>query len=278
MANAVEPTGRAARALREPLLHFVVLGALLFGLDIWLAKPETDERRLILTAQARSTLRQGFTQREGRQPTPAEESELVAGWAKQEALYREALRLGLDQSDPIVRDRLVQKMRGVEEGLAVVREPTEAELSEWLKQNLTRYESPLRFDLEHHFVSKQHADAERRADALLAKLTAGASVEGLTDAFYAGARHDRRSVVYLERTFGKAFAASVQASTPGIWTKAMSDHGWHVLRLAKRAGGEPPTVGALRGILVRDWQAAERRRVVEEKLDALVRDYRVVTP
>lgn len=278
MADRVPEARLGSRFVREPLLHFIVLGALLFALDAWRSSARDDPRTLVVTPAVRATLSRSFEQREGRAPTAAELGAAIGEWAKGEALYREALRLGLDQGDPVVRDRLVQKMRGVEESSVVVRQPTDAELETWLREHRQRYESPLRFDFEHHFVAQSHADADARAERVLKALRAEEGVEKLTDAFYAGSRHERRSVPYLERTFGKGFANALTRTPTGEWALLRSDHGLHAVRLKQRAGGEPPTVKALRGVLTRDWQAAERQRRVDERLDALARTYRVVEP
>jgi hypothetical protein len=264
--------------LREPLVHFVVLGGLVFVAHALLATtPDTDERRLILTPSVRSALAREFVGKYGRDPTPDDERELVDTWISEEVLLQEGLRLGLDRGDLVVRDRVISKMRSVLEGLVIVRQPTDAELGQLLATHRARYERPVRYNLEHAFADKRHRDARARAERYRAELTAGAEREGLGDPFALGTRHERRSSEYLTRSFGRQFADQVRSAEPGRWYTVESDHGWHAVRVTERAGGQPSTVESERAKLVRDWQNSEKDRIVRDKIAELVRSYELRT-
>ena len=107
---------RLRRWLKEPLLHFAVLGAALVGLHRWVAPPSLG-RQIVLSAPLIHGLRQDHLRRNGALPTASEEAALVQRYIDNEVLYREALALGLDRGDIIVRRRLVQKMEFLTEGL-----------------------------------------------------------------------------------------------------------------------------------------------------------------
>jgi hypothetical protein len=270
--------GRWRSLLREPLVHFVVLGALVFGAHALItSKRGPEERRVTLEPPIRAELAKEFERKHGRGPNAAEAEELAQSWANDEVLFREGEKLGLDRGDPVVRGRVIAKMKGVLEGLVIVPQPTDADLEAWLAADRARYETPVRYDLEHVFVAESHEDARQRAERHLAELESGAKPEGKGDAFPSGARHERRSADYLSRTFGKAFAETITRAPPNAWQLVESDRGWHVARLTRREGGERPTLAALRGKLVRDWQTARKKELVAVKLAELVASYQVET-
>jgi hypothetical protein len=265
------------KALREPLVHFVVLGTLLFAVHAAVTRSGNEERRIVLSPSLRAELESEFTRKTGRSPTPQDSRKIVADWASEEVLYSEGLRLGLDRRDLVVRNRVVSKMRSVIEGLVIVRPPTDPELDAWLAANPARYETPVRLDLEHAFASSERAGARQRAADFLQALAAGDSVDGLGDAFAPGTRHAGRSYAYLARTFGKSFVDAVGAAKVGQWLVIESDRGWHAVRVTKREGGEPPTREGLRAKLVRDWTTAEKKRRAAEKLAELVASYQIAS-
>jgi hypothetical protein len=264
--------------VREPLVHFLILGALVFAVHALVTRNAgDDERRIALQAAQKNELEKEFTRKRGRPPTPEETESLAHDWAREEVLFREGMRLGLERGDAVVRNRVVSKMKSVLEGLVILPEPTDADLEAWLAADRTRYETPVRWDLEHAFFAKTRKDARDLAEKALAELEKGAKLEGTGDVFASGARHDNRSAEYLTRTFGKGFAAAIAALQPMRWQLCESDHGWHAVRVLRRRGGERPTVAALRGKLVRDWQNDQKKRLVEAELRKLTASYRIET-
>lgn len=264
---------------REPLVHFVLLGALVFGAHaVIVREPATDDRLVTLAPAVKSDLELEFQRKHGRAPDPRESAELARKWAEDEVLYREGKRLGLESGDPVVRERVISKMKGVVEGLVIVPQPTDADLEAWLAADRRRYETPVRFDLEHAFAKRGRDDGRARAERFAAELEKGASLDGLGDEFAPGARHRHRSLEYLTRTFGKGFADAIASAEPKKWKVLPSDHGWHAVRVTERAGGEKPTVAALRGKLVRDWQNDRKKKLVAEDLAELTKGYRIEAP
>lgn len=260
--------------LREPLLQFVLLGGLVFGSHALITrKPATDERQVAITREVRGELEKEFSRRHGRAPNPDEAAKLEREWANEEVLFREGLRMGLDRGDPIIRNRVVSKMKSVLEGLVIVPEPSDAELEQWLTEHRARYETPVRWDLEHVFVDRKHADAKQRAERQLAELDEGGELAGRGDPFPSGGQHENRSHDYLARTFGKPFAEHVQRAPLGRWQIVESEHGYHVVRVKRKRGGDRPTLAALRGKLARDWQTQQKKALVDQKLEELVKSY-----
>ena len=261
---------------REPLLHFLGLGALLFGLDAWISKDPKDARELVLTAATKQELGAQFQRRTGRAASTEELRAEIDLWARDEALYAEALRLGLDRDDPGVRSRLIAKLRDTEERLVADRQPTDTELEALLAANHALYESPLRFEIEQVFVSGRHAKAEARARLLAKRLAAGEALEDSGDSHPLGRHLQHRGLENLKRSFGESFAAGVEQAVVGSFIVLESRDGWHAVRVVSRAGGEPPSVQALRPRLTRDFQLAERRRQTEARVREIAQSYRVV--
>jgi hypothetical protein len=266
------------RLLREPLVHFVVLGALVFGAHAAITREaSSDARRIALGAALMGELEKEFSRKHGRSPSPAEAEQIARSWASEEVLFREGMKLGLDQGDAVVRERVISKMKSVLEGLVIVPEPSDADLQAWLAADRARYQTPVRYDLEHAFAAKSRKDARALAERQLAELEKTGKLEGAGDPFASGARHENRSIEYLTRTFGKGFADAISRAEPKRWQLVESDHGWHAVRVTRRQGGEKPSVATLRGKLVRDWQNARKKELVAAKLAELVASYRVET-
>ncbi|MCB1740577.1 MAG: hypothetical protein KDK91_09420, partial [Gammaproteobacteria bacterium] len=153
--------------LGEPLLHFLLLGALLFALDWSLqdTQPQAEDelRAVVIDDTLRAELRERFRTSTGRAPLSAELEQMVEGWLQQEILYREGLSLGLHRSDAVIRDRLSTLVRGLTLSRAQVEAPSEAELREYFEQHRDRYRRPRRYSLEHVLVGT--ADEHNRAEA-----------------------------------------------------------------------------------------------------------------
>jgi hypothetical protein len=199
--------------------------------------------------------------RQGAPPTPAEERAAVERYVDTEVMVREALALGLDRGDIIVRRRLVQKMEFLNEGLAAVPEPTDAELAAYLDAHPERYTVADRVALEHVFVS---ADAHRDDAAVVAAelrgaLEGGADAATLGDPFLRGRTFRGQSARDLEEVFGPAFANAAMQLPPRTWSEPIpSSYGLHLVRITARDVEHRPAVDEVRAALARDWRTERR--------------------
>jgi peptidyl-prolyl cis-trans isomerase C len=244
------------RLVREPLVHFLVLGVALLAVERR-ALP-AGGREIVVDAAAVRGLAADHERRTGLPPTPAEQAALVTRWLEDEALYREALALGLDRGDVIVRRRLVQKMELLTEDLEPVPAPDDATLAAWLAAHADRYAAPLRVSLEHVFVAGAHPEAAR---ALGARLAAGADARALGDPFLHGRTFAARTTGELARVFGDGFARAAAALPAGTWSAPIrSSYGLHLVRVTARDAGGPAALAAVRDAVARDWTAAEREQ------------------
>lgn len=277
---SVRAGGLAARLLREPLLHFLVLGAALFGLFAGVGREgDPAERRIVVTAGTVRHLSALFERTWRRPPTPAELEGLVADHVREEILYREALALGLDRDDVIVRRRMRQKLELMAEGLGRSREPGDEELAAFAAARPERYAIEPRVTFRHVYVSRdRHGDeADTVAERWLAELGAGADPAGLGDPLPLPATFTDVSLSEAGRQLGDAFAARLGELPLGVWAGPVrSGLGLHLVRVEARSEARVPAIEEIRDAVVRDWRAAQAEAASAEMLRALRARYEVV--
>ncbi len=262
------------RVLREPLLHFVVLGTAVFLLYA-LAR---DSKRAPITEDDApiEQLVGDWRARTGVAPTPAQQERLVREWMEEEALYRRALELGLDRRDTVVRRRLVQRMRFLIEDTAPVPEPDEAQLRAWIAAHPQDYAVPARVSFEHRFFSRGKRGADLAEDANTAARSLASRPEASVDAdpFARGARLDDQTRAQVARSFGAAFADEVFELPVGPWAGPIeSSYGLHVVRVTSRRAEAPASLDDVRKKAAADWAYAERQRLNRLALDRIVDRY-----
>lgn len=261
-----------ARASREPLAHFVALGAAIFAIHAAFAAPPRDAR-VVVSADFVEGLRREHAARLGRSPTPDEERALVDQFVDEEVLYREAVAMGLDRGDPIIRRRLAQKMTFLAEDEAA-REPSDEELRDYLAAHADRYREAQRVSFRHVFMSRDRRGEAAAEDArrAIGELSRGAiSAEGAGDPFLQGSEIKRRTQVEIESMFGAGFAAKVIDAEPGAWLGPLSSsYGEHAILVLERADGAAPDLASVRA-RVRSDLLTERRAAASREMRARLR-------
>lgn len=270
------------RWLREPLLHFAVLGVGLFALDAFLGQDtvEAGDQRIVVTAGRVENLAALFAKTRQRPPTFEELKALVDDFILEEALYREGVALGLDRDDTVVRRRVRLRMEYVIEDLVDQAEPSEAELQAWLDERSGEYGDPLRLGFRQVFLSPDqrgeavHADAERLLAALRSEASADAA--GLGDPSLLEHVHTDVPADRVALQFGGDFAAALTEASPGEWLGPLeSPYGLHLVRLDSRTERAPPTLEDVRAPVERDWLYARREEVTRRYHDELLERYSV---
>jgi len=265
---------RARGLAREPLLHFVVLGAALFALHARVAPPPAE--RIEVAPAFVAGLRAEQAERTGQPPSDDELRGLVERHVDEEVLYREAIALGLDRGDVIVRRRLVQKMELL--ARAAIREPTDAELGEHLTAQAERYRGAETVSFEHVFVSRDRygAAAAAKAGELLRALRAGADPKVVGDPFVAGASFARRTRGDLDAGFGGVFAEAMFAAPIAQWSGPVaSSYGLHLVRIGAHEAGRAPDLAAVRARVREDFLSERREGAVRAEIQRLRGRYHV---
>jgi len=263
--------------LREPLIHFFLLGAGLFLLFGWLNRGGFDAPdEIVVDSSQVAQLRSQFQRIWQRPPTEGELAGLVQGWIRQEVLYREGLALGVDQDDPVTRRRIVQKMEFMSDAF-VNEEVTDAELQQWLDENAAVYRvaprhsfHQLYFDPQRHGASLDETLAES-LQALKENPTAVTGDPTLLPQSMAAA-----STGEISRTFGEQFTAALADAPLGIWTgPVQSGYGWHLLRITEKEPARQPALEDVRAAVERDLLAERTRRAGQAYYEALRGRYTV---
>jgi len=275
------PSGRlASRArslLREPLLHFLLLGAALFGVYRLASTPPAAGNRIVVSAGKVRSLAETFRLTWQRPPTEAEFHGLVMDHVREEVLVREAVRLGLDQEDPVVRRRLRTRMDILLDDTAAVSPPTEAQLQAYLDAHPGAFRREDRTSFVQVFLSpERHGERLetdlRRLQASLQHLAPGADPLRMGDPSLLDGRFDAASEREVERNLGDAFARALVTVPLNSWTGPLrSTYGWHFVRVTERVAGRPAKLEEVREAVQREWLSQETARAREAAYQALLR-------
>jgi peptidyl-prolyl cis-trans isomerase C len=246
----------ARRLLAEPLLHFLIVGALIF---VAASAVRANARpTLRISRQEIAQLSAYWQAQMQREPTKAELDGLVRERIDEEILAAEAKRLGMDQDDMIIRRRLAQKMAFATEDVSDAKEPTEDELVAWHRAHPDDYRTPAQVALRQVFFSGDRGDnAKTDAQTALAALNRGKPISG--DPSVLPLTYADVSLDGLAKDFGDAFARAAATAPLGAWSgPVQSGFGWHLIRVERRAGAVTAPLAQVRGE-VRDAVLAQHR-------------------
>ncbi|MCG6868921.1 MAG: peptidyl-prolyl cis-trans isomerase [Gammaproteobacteria bacterium] len=272
--------GVLSQLIREPLLHFLVLGAGLFALYAMVNNDESRRGdRIIVDEQQISRLAEQFQRTWMRPPTRAELEGLAEDFVKEEVLYREALSLGLDQDDLVIRRRMRQKMEFLNADLAEMQTPTVAELQDWLDAHTDLYRKPATTSFEQIYFNPERSgdDAHQRASSLLERLNSQEmDVETLGDPTLLPATLEAATSSEISATFGSQLVEAIESAPEATWSGPYtSSFGLHLVRVTDRVPSRLPALTEIRRAVERDWLADRRLEANELFYDALRKRYRV---
>jgi hypothetical protein len=260
-------TSQLGRFLREPTLHFfAIAAAALLGQRLLEGDPHTIE----LSPALKADLLRRHQDQLSRPPTDAEIEAFLAAWKADEALYREALREGIDRDDATVRNVVINKMR---ERLILqtrMREPTEADLKAYLDRHRDEFEAPLLYEHEYVVFAKQAAGAEQERARYGERLRAGSTPTAL------GLRSTAANVdrARMDREFGPEVAEKVRRLPPGQWHELETGDRWLLVKLIRIQGGLPEPA-ELRARLVAGWKGELAQEALARGTRAIAERYRV---
>lgn len=262
--------------LREPLLHFLVLGAGVFALFAAFddTPPPVAADRLEVTEADAARLAQQFEATWRRPPTRDELSGLIDARIREEVLVREATALGLDRDDAVVRQRLATKMTFLTESGAEAVEATDAALAAHLEAHPERFARAGLVAFE-QVMLRDGADPE----PLRVALGAGAAADSLAAPSLLPGRVPPSPPAVVDGAFGQSFHAAVSALAPGGWAGPVeSAYGRHLVRVSSVEPPRLPPLAEIRDAVERDWRATMRAGLAEERYEALAARYDIVRP
>jgi len=255
---------RAAGLLREPLLQFLLLGAGLFLLyQLVSPNPEVPTNRIVVDRAQVMRLAQQFERSWLRRPTRVELDGLIEEHVTEEILYREALALGLEKNDLVIRRRLRQKMDFLNEDLAAQRQPTEAELQSYLDAHPGKFATPARMTFRQVYVKPSRDPGAARVDveALRERLQRGeVDPDKVGDATLLPRAMDNADAQEVARSFGEEFVAALEKipDGPGWHGPIRTGYGLHLVNVSARSSGGPLPLAAVRTAVEHEWAAARR--------------------
>lgn len=268
---------------KEPLIHFLIVGVAIFIIDGLFNEPGPDESEIIVTAGEIESMAEIFQRTWQRPPTANELSGVIEDRIREEIFYREALALGLDKDDTIIRRRLRQKIQFLTDDLLLREVPDDSVLQAYLDENLNTYraESQISFEQLYFSTDRRGAEAETAALAALELLNAGDDVaEDAIDSdslslapAYAAERQGE-----IDRVFGAGFAEQLLDAAVGAWSGPhQSGYGLHIANVTEVTHPEDPQLDAVRDSVLRDWQQQTRQQANEAFYEQLKNRYTIVT-
>ena len=265
---------------KEPLLHFLIIGALIFVLFSTVSKDEirVSDNKIVVTAADIERLSNNWSKKWNRPPTEAELKGLVDSYIKEEVYYREALALGLDQNDTILRRRLMQKMEFLSNDLAELNQPDEAALNKYFLDNQEKYELPPRISFTHIYFSldKRGVKVIEDAKSVLSGLNALRAPE-LGDSFMMQYDFVQETPFEVERLFGKGFAEELFRLGTDTWQGPIeSGYGLHLVRISEKIDSEMPELASVIDKVRTDFMFKQRQKVNKEIYERFKERYEIV--
>ncbi len=257
--------------LREPLVHFIVLGGLLFAFDHFLLESVDDPQTIMIGADVDKESRQVFKASRGRDPTKAELDALRQVWLDNEVLYREGLALQVDKGDDAIRQRIIFKALSVIDANVQLPPFDDKLLRKWFEIRRTQYDEPARYDFEEAVLAGDATEVTVRA--FVKSLNAGAPAEA-----EAGLRVFKgRPQANLTESYGLEFAKMLGESPTGEWRAYSTREGWRAIRLDLMTPSKPAVFERLRGVVLQDWTDATMAEQRTAAVRALAKKYNVKT-
>lgn len=256
--------------LREPLVHFLALGALVFLVFHFAAnRGEAPEGRIAVSAGRVQQLATGFTRTWHRGPSQQELDGLVEDYIREEVLYREALAMGLDKDDTIVRRRMRQKLEFLTEDATAAVLPSDQDLQEWLDKHPDRFRAEPKWAFRQvYFGADRHLEgASAAASKALAKLTGPGTkidVSELGDPTLLPQELSLSRLDEIASAFGDGFARQLPRLEQKRWAGPIqSAYGWHLVYVSERTEGTSRSLAEVREAVQREWLAARRQEIVD---------------
>lgn len=273
---------RLTTLLREPLLHFLLIGTALFVAYDIQNKDFVENNRIVISETQIDRLITLWEKKRQRLPTQDELHGLIEQQIREEVMYREALAMGIDNNDSVVRRRLAQKVEFISADLAALAEPTETDLANYLAKNNKIFEQPANVNFVQVYISyDKHGDnVQAYANSLLKELTHDDStvdIKTFGDSLMLDQQYEQLTEHDISRLFGKGFANELFTLPVGSWQGPItSGIGLHLVRIDKKSESRLPELNTVREKVRTEWMAQQRRDMDKLFYQGLRQRYEVV--
>jgi hypothetical protein len=260
--------------LKEPMLHFIVVGLIVFIVDNLVNKDNVvDENQIVIDNRVKSELVQEFQQKKSREPSQQEIEKMLDAWLRSELLYRKGLDMGLAENDPMIRDRVIQKTVFLFRNLAGLKEPSMQQLKDWYQEKGVNYQRQPSYDFEHILIRAQKENAKQHVDEILRQLLAGQDVSDYKRFYHSFVGRNRAG---LSVTFGEEFVAELDELPANEWQIVKSKKGWHVLRMKAKKQEPLPAFEQIEPLIRKDWQRQQQSDQVVKLIEELLNTYTIL--
>jgi peptidyl-prolyl cis-trans isomerase C len=263
--------------LKDPLLHFALIGGLLFSLYIVVAEPAVNNASIVISTGQIEALKTNWQKVWNRPPSDTELQQIVQQSIREEVLYREAKLLGLDKDDQIIKRRLQQKMEFMFTDISYSATPTNQQLKQYLADNSAKFISPARHSFKHFFINRDQRGTEASEDALhmLAGLRAGESTASGDRFMFANEFIDANSDEII-RVFGENFYTQLAALNTGGWQGPITSRfGYHLVFIIDMQPPGLPLLSDIRERVSEEFRATQRQVSNEAFYQALLAKYQL---
>jgi len=271
---------RLKALVKEPLLHFLLIGVVLFT-AFGLKQDGNNEaaNRILVSAGQIDQLSAQFERTRLRPPTETELAGLIEGFVRDEVYYREARAMGLDQDDPVVRQRMRLKLEFLLEDLATEATPDDAQLTEFMQRHPDRFRQEPRLSFTQVYLNPDiRQDPTVDAVAILARLNNGAPPEAEGDRTLVRQEYELAPRFEIARIFGENFAQQIVVLEPGDWIGPLnSGYGGHLVRVTAKQAGRFPDLSEIRKQVEQEYLVEHRRQLKNTTYGKLREGYEIVT-
>jgi len=276
------------RCLREPLLHFLVIGLVLFGFYAYINRGRSGSaspRQIVLSLDELATMTAYFESQWHRPPTPQEFQAMVEDKIKEEVLSREGLAMGLDKDDTIVKRRMAQKVQFLTEDVAAAHEPSTAELKAWFEKNSGKFALPSRYGFRHVYFSpdKRGTNAHDDATKALARIAGQPEdsplIVSTADRFMFQDYYGDRTPSAIAKEFGPQFAVALEKVQSGSWQGPIeSGYGWHLVFVDTVIPGRVPAFEEVESEVKTSWLGEQKAQAWQKAYQMMRARYTVLLP
>ena len=262
-------------------MHFLLLGALIFAAFKFISSETIEPGKILITQGRIESLETAFSRTWRRPPATSELEGLIRDYVREEVFAREAVALGLDKDDTIIRRRLRQKLEFVSEDVAAHAEPTDEQLRAYMKEHADAFRGDRRFTFRQVYLNPQQRGTNLRPDSsqLLSQLRRSGSqtdISALGDSLMLENEFKGIAAAEVVKQFGEPFAATLGELAVGQWQGPIeSGFGFHLVLMTERTDGSMPALEDVRAAVRREWINARRLEANEKFYRTLLQRYTV---
>ena len=273
---------RLPTLLREPLLHFLLIGAALFFVFDQVGDPLEINNRIVIRQADLDILASDWLRRTGRPPSPQQVEQQLRQYIREQVLSREAVNLGLDRDDVIIRRRLTQKMQYLFDDLSQAPEPTEADLVAFMSKHIERFTLPATLSFRHVFLdpdSRGEAMQDQAQQLLIRLQESSAAVDSseLGDQILLPYQLDNQTRLQISNLLGDQFAEQVFSLPLNQWSGPVaSGYGLHLVYVHARTAARVLPLVEVRESVTSQWRTAKQKELNDLFYQGIQQGYEII--